>query len=64
MIVAIALSACKTNSANSHSDHSPSRFEQHMDAAGPITIDELQNSYPIFSVKRHNDLDSSAVAQF
>lgn len=63
MIVAIALSACKTNSANSHSDHSPSRFEQHMDAAGPITIDELQNSYPIFSVKRHNDLDSSAVAQ-
>ncbi len=63
IMMAIALSACKTNSSHQQNEHSPSRFEKHMDAAGPITIDELQSNYPIFSVKRHQELQLSAVEQ-
>ncbi|GAA4343886.1 thioredoxin family protein [Kangiella taiwanensis] len=55
------LTGCKTTETPS-SDHSQhSRFSQHMDAQGPITINELQSEYPIFAVKRQHELNTDAV---
>ena len=56
------LFAC-TSSQTDNRDASNSRFEQHMDNSGPMTIEELQSQYPVFAVKRENMLNQDAVGQ-
>jgi thiol-disulfide isomerase/thioredoxin len=55
LLFCITLTACKTTSTDSeHPKDRNARFDRHMDAQGPITIEELQSNYAIFAVKRTN----------
>ncbi|PXF63818.1 thioredoxin family protein [Kangiella spongicola] len=56
------IAAC-TSPHNDNSESENSRFAQHMDASGPMTIDELQSQYPVFAVKRNSPLNSEALEQ-
>lgn len=57
LLALLLTTACKTT----EQPHKDSRFTRHMDAQGPITITELQQSYAIFSVKRSNQPNPQAV---
>ncbi|GAA4357730.1 thioredoxin family protein [Kangiella marina] len=60
--LSLALTACKTTTPTQETNHKPSRFEQHLDAEGPLTADQLQSRYPIFAVKRNHDINANALA--
>lgn len=57
-VLASCTNPCSDNRASQNS-----RFTQHMDASGPMTIDELQSQYPVFAVKRNSTLNNDALKQ-
>lgn len=66
VIILAAFLGTLVSCTSSHSDESAassSRFDQHMDASGPMTIEELQSQYPVFAVKRGNTLNQRAIEQ-
>ena len=60
-LIFLNLVSCKTTQPKNEHSENNSRFEQHMDAQGPITIEELQSEYAIFSVKRSSQPSQKAI---
>ncbi|WP_223668573.1 TlpA family protein disulfide reductase [Kangiella shandongensis] len=57
------ITACTTQSQTETANHH-SRFSQHVDAEGVISIEALQMGYPIFRVKREYQPANNSIQQF